>query len=71
MRLASDAGLLNYVDNETPLGYFIDVNADIEEVEMFAKLVIEECNKIADDSQYKCRTFPVSTSINQYFGLES
>jgi hypothetical protein len=45
--------------------------ADIsDEIMTLIKLVAEECNKVADDSQYKCRTFPVSTSINQHFGLD-
>jgi hypothetical protein len=34
------------------------------------KLVAEECITLADDSQYKCRTFPVSTSIKDHFGLD-
>ena len=34
------------------------------------KLVAEECITLADDSQYKCRTFPVSTSIKDHFGVE-
>ena len=41
--LALDAGLLNYVDNETPRRYFIDGHADLEEVEKFAKLIVREC----------------------------
>ena len=41
--LALDAGLLNYVDNETPRRYFIDGHADLEEVEKFAELIVQEC----------------------------
>ena len=40
------------------------------EVKALAELIIQECIKIADDSQYSCRTFPVSTSIKQHFGLD-
>ena len=43
--LAADAGLLNYVDNETPRRYFIDGHADLEEVEKFAELIVRECLK--------------------------
>lgn len=43
IKMALDAGLLNYVDNETPRRYFINGNADIEEVEDFAKMIVESC----------------------------
>ena len=39
IRMAIDAHLLNYVDNETPRRYFICADADVEEVERFAALV--------------------------------
>ena len=42
IKLALDAGLLNYVDHETPRHYFINGHADLEDVEKFAKLVILE-----------------------------
>jgi len=45
----------------------VDISDDVMTL---IKLVVEECNKVADDSQYKCRTFPVSTSINQHFGFD-
>jgi len=53
IRLALDAGLLNYVDNETPRRYFIHGHADLEELERFAALVAaaerEECAKVCDE----------------------
>ena len=42
LKLALDAGLLNYVDNETPRRYFVHGHADLEEVEKFAELVVKE-----------------------------
>ena len=42
LKLALDAGLLNYVDNETPRHYFVHGHADLEEVEKFAELVVKE-----------------------------
>lgn len=36
----------------------------------FAELIIQECIKVADDSQYSCRTFPVSTTLRQHFGVK-
>jgi hypothetical protein len=41
-KLALDVGLLNYVDHETPRRYFIDGHADLEEVEKFAELIVQE-----------------------------
>lgn len=46
---------------------FDAINDNLEE---FALLIIQECIKISDDSQYSCRTFPVSTSIKQHFGID-
>jgi hypothetical protein len=43
LKLALDAGLLNYVDNETPRRYFVNGYADLEEVEKFAELIVKEC----------------------------
>ena len=64
--LADEAGFLTENGNV----YADSFDAINGEFEAFAMLVIQECNKVADDSQYKCRTFPVSTSIKQHFGIE-
>lgn len=45
--LALKSGLINYVDNETPRRYFIDGNADLEEVEKFVELIVNEVIEIA------------------------
>lgn len=45
--LALKSGLINYVDNETPRRYFIDGYADLEEVEKFAELIVNEVIEIA------------------------
>jgi hypothetical protein len=45
----------------------VDISDDVMAL---IKLVAEECITLADDSQYKCRTFPVSTSIKDHFGLD-
>lgn len=44
--LALDAGLLNYVDHETPRRYFIDAGDDQENVEKFAELIVKECANV-------------------------
>lgn len=43
LKLALESGLINYVDNETPRRYFISGNADINEVEEFAKMIVRAC----------------------------
>jgi hypothetical protein len=69
LRLALDAGLLNYVDLETPRRYFISGHADIEEVHEFAKLIIQECAKIADRyADENLRLLP-SEEMKKKFGL--
>ena len=55
-KLALDAGLLNYVDNETPRRYFINGHTDLEEVEKFAQLIVRECADIATINQYQSYT---------------
>jgi len=50
IELALESTLLNYVDNETPRRYFICGNADIEEVELFAELIVRECLVIAEQT---------------------
>ena len=45
----------------------VDISDDVVTL---IKLVAEECITLADDSQYKCRTFPVSTAIKDYFGVD-
>lgn len=47
--LALDAGLLNYVDNETPRRCFVCNNADLEHVEKFTQLLLRHMvNKVRD-----------------------
>lgn len=53
IKLALDAHLINYVDHETPRHYFIDGHADIEQVEDFAELIIQEViSTFYDEIQY-------------------
>jgi len=53
--LALDAGLLNYVDHETPRHYFINGHADLEDVAKFAELVILETRQEAADEIERLR----------------
>jgi len=52
--LGLDAGLLNYIDNETPRIYFISGHADLEEVKEFAELIIAECQEVASCNSHVC-----------------
>ena len=51
LKIALDEYLLNYVDNETPRRYFINGNADIDEVNDFANAIINRCIKIIEEYQ--------------------
>ena len=68
IELALDAGLLNYVDNETPRRYFIDGHADLEEVEKFAELIVRECADIASMNQHQYESTGVY--VLKHFGVE-
>jgi len=55
IKLALDAGLLNYVDHETPRHYFINGHANLEDVAKFAELVILETRQEAANKKVKVR----------------
>jgi hypothetical protein len=76
-KLAVDAGLLNYVDNETPRRYFVNGYADLEEVEKFAELIVRECANHCDllldhkiSSEWARGTHDCSKAIKKHFGVE-
>lgn len=69
LKLALDAGVLNYVDLETPRRYFVSAWANEEDVEEFAKLIVRECAKIADRyADENLRLLP-SEEMKKTFGL--
>ena len=77
LKLALDAGLLNYVDNETPRHYFVHGHADLEEVEKFAELIVRECANHCDllldhkiSSEWSRGTHDCSRAIKKHFGVE-
>ena len=54
IKLGVEAGLLNYIDLETPRQYFIDGNAEVEEVMGFARLVAkDEAERPQSECLYK------------------
>jgi len=72
-KLALDAGLFNYVDNETPRRYFIDGYADLEEVKKFAELLIRECAGIyvqIDNGNQHLGTYNYLEALQKHFRVE-
>ena len=67
-QLAEQAGLINYIDNETPRRYFVSGNADLEEVKEFAELIVRECADIASMNQHQYESTGVY--VLKHFGVE-
>ena len=74
IRLALDAGLLNYVDHETPRHYFINGHADQEDVKTFAELIVRECLDIVNRKEYSYHEadplWETAQLIKQRFGVK-
>jgi hypothetical protein len=71
IKLALDAGLLNYVDHETPRRYFVHGHAEQEEVEKFAKLIVRECMEWCDaHATIDGTAQQIRDSIKKDFGVE-
>ena len=70
--LGAKSYLLNYVDNETPRNYFINGNADTEEVELFARMIIEEVIKLRYEDELMSTMMKVSfeNKVREHFGIE-
>ena len=69
--LALDAGLLNYVDHETPRHYFINGHAEQEDVEKFAELIVRECMEWCDaHATIDGTAQKIRDDIKKYFGVE-
>ena len=80
IKLALDAGLLNYVDHETPRRYFVHGHAEQEEVAEFAELIVAECARVIVNGGYwsggplgpkrQCTPPEIATMIKEHFGVE-
>jgi len=74
IKLALDAGLLNYVDHETPRHYFINGHAEQEDVETFAQLIVRECLDIVNRKEYSYHEadplWETAQLIKEHFGIE-
>ena len=71
IQLAVKSYLLNYVDCETPRHYFINGHADIEEVEIFARMIIEEIIKLQYEDEFLSTMLKVSfeNKVREHFNL--
>jgi hypothetical protein len=70
IKLALDAGLLNYVDHETPRRYFISGHAEQEDIEKFAELIVKECfTKLTPylDDQF---IDDIESELKEHFGVK-
>lgn len=45
-KLALDAGVLNYIDHETPREYFVASWANLDEIEDYGRKILQEVFKI-------------------------
>jgi len=71
IKLALDAGLLNYIDHETPRRYFISGNAEQEDVEKFAQLIVRECMEWCDaHATIDGTAQQIRDDIKKHFGVE-
>ena len=67
LELAEESGFI--VEDEVIYAneLFHEITKDMEK---FAELIIQECIRLGEESQYKCRTFPVSVAIKDHFGIK-
>lgn len=69
--LAVKSGMLNYIDCETPRHYFLSANADENDLEEFAKLIVRECARVAfNDWCDSTNEASSEKTILEYFGVE-
>ena len=74
-QLALNAGLLNYVDHETPRRYFVHGHAEQEEVAEFAELIVRECAHLVGgytkENEFGTDVKEAYEEITKHFGVES
>jgi hypothetical protein len=67
LELAEESGFIVEDEEIYANELFHEITKDMEK---FAELIIQECIRLGEESQYKCRTFPVSVAIKDHFGLD-
>ena len=71
-KLAVDSGMMNYIDNETPRRYFLSGNADEEDLEKFAELIVRECEQVSLKNSHRGDDMGaiIARQIKEHFGVE-
>ena len=67
LEFAEESGFMVEGDNIFSDDCFDAIN---DQLQTFAELIIQECIRLGEESQYKCRTFPVSVAIKDHFGIK-
>ena len=71
LKHAVECGLLNYVDLETPRRYFAHADIEPEEIERFARNIIQECvdacNSRVGNSDYNTGRMHCISDIKERF----
>ena len=67
IRLAIEAGVINYIDHETPRHYFVDGHADVGDIVRFAETIINICTDMVTDQQFGNPS--AGNKIKQRFGV--
>ena len=72
IELAVKAGLLNYIDNETPRYYFVNGHTDISDVQQFAELLLQDVLDICKTgNETQTTSGGVAILVRQRFGLNT
>ena len=67
VRLAIEAGVINYIDHETPRHYFVDPMVDVGDRVRFAETIINICTDMVTDQQFGNPS--AGNKIKQRFGV--
>lgn len=67
LRLAIEAGVINYIDHETPRHYFVDVMVDVDDIVRFAESIVSACAEMVTVQQFGNPT--AGNKIKQRFGV--
>ncbi len=77
IKLALEAGIIDYIDNETPRRYYIFDNVDVENAEKFAELIVkdciielERCTLRNGNSEHNLALYEAMSRIRNKFGME-
>ena len=77
IKLALEAGIIDYIDNETPRRYYIFDNVDVENAETFAELIVkdciielERCTLRNGNSEHNLALYEAMSRIRNKFGME-